>query len=141
MREMLQFYIDGQWVDPVEANPFDVINPATEEVCGRISLGSEADVDKAVAAAVNAADSYGATTREERIQLLQAILDVFIRRQDELAEAIMEEMGAPWALAKHAQAPSGAGHIAAALKSLESYELEERHGTTNTVKCQSGPAP
>ena len=47
MREMLQFYIDGQWVDPVTANPFEVINPATEEICGHISLGSEADVDKA----------------------------------------------------------------------------------------------
>ena len=47
MRDMLQFYIDGQWVDPETPNPFDVINPATEEVCGRISLGSAADVDKA----------------------------------------------------------------------------------------------
>ena len=74
MREMLKFYIDGQWVDPVTPNPFDVINPATEEVCGHISLGSGADVDKAVAAAVKAADSYAATSREERIQLLQAIL-------------------------------------------------------------------
>ena len=98
---MLKFYIDGQWVDPVTANPFDVINPATEEVCGRISLGSEADVDKAVAAAVRATTSYAATSREERVQLLQSILDVFTRRQDEVAEAIMEEMGAPWGLAKH----------------------------------------
>ncbi len=139
MREMLQFYIDGQWVDPVTPNPFDVINPATEEVCGRISLGSEADVDKAVAAAVRAADDYAATTREQRIDLLQAILDIFTRRQDEVAEAIMEEMGAPWGLAKHAQAPSGTQHIAAALKSLENYEFEERHGTTNIVKEPIGP--
>ncbi len=139
MREMLQFYIDGQWVDPVTQNPFDVINPATEEVCGRISLGSEADVDKAVAAAVRAADDYAATSREQRIDLLQAILDVYTRRQDEVAEAIMEEMGAPWGLAKHAQAPSGTQHIAAALKSLENYQFEERHGTTNIVKEPIGP--
>ena len=71
MRDMLQFYIDGQWVDPVTANPFDVINPASEEVCGHISLGSEADVDKAVAAAVRATNSYAATSREERVQLLE----------------------------------------------------------------------
>ena len=95
MREMLQFYIDGKWVNPVTAKPFDVINPATEEVCGRISLGSEKDVNKAVAAAVKASDSYAATTREERMALLQTILDIFTRRQDEVATAIMEEMSAP----------------------------------------------
>ncbi len=139
MREMLQFYIDGQWVDPVTPNPFDVINPATEEVCGRISLGSEADVDKAVAAAVRAADSYAGTTREERMDLLKSILDVFTKRQDELATAIMEEMGAPWGLAKHAQAPSGAQHIAAALKALENFQFEERHRTTNIVREPIGP--
>ena len=139
MREMLKFYIDGQWVDPVSANPFDVINPATEEVCGRISLGSAADVDKAVAAAVRAADSFASTTRDERVDLLQSILDVFVSRQDEVAEAIMEEMGAPWGLAKHAQAPSGTQHIAAALKALKTFEFEERHRTTNIVKEPIGP--
>jgi aldehyde dehydrogenase (NAD+) len=139
MRDMLQFYIDGQWVDPLMPNPLDVINPATEEVFGRISLGSEADVDKAVAAAVRAADSFAATSREQRIELLQAILDEFTKRQDELAEAIMEEMGAPWGLAKHAQAPSGAQHIASTLKTLKTYQFEERHGTTNIVKEAIGP--
>ena len=139
MREMLQFYIDGQWVDPVNPNPLAVINPATEEVCGHISLGSQADVDKAVAAAVNASDSFASTSRDERVDLLQSILNVFTRRQDEVAEAIMEEMGAPWGLAKHAQAPSGTMHIASALKALKNYEFEERHGTTNIVKEAIGP--
>ncbi|MCH8971835.1 MAG: aldehyde dehydrogenase family protein [Acidobacteria bacterium] len=126
---MLQFYIDGRWVDPLTANPFEVINPATEEVCGHITLGSEADVDKAVAAAVRASDGFASTTRDERVELLQSILDIFIRRQDEIAEAIMEEMGAPWGLAKNAQAPSGTEHIQATLKTLKKYEFEERHGT------------
>lgn len=139
MREMLQFYIDGRWVDPVTANPRDVINPATEEVCGRISLGSAEDVDRAVAAALKAGDSYAATTRADRVELLQSILDIFKRRQDDVAEAIMEEMGAPWGLAKHAQAPSGTQHIAAALKALKTFEFEVRHGTTNIVKEPIGP--
>jgi aldehyde dehydrogenase (NAD+) len=139
MREMLQFYIDGQWVDPVVANPCDIINPATEEVCGRISLGSSADVDNAVAAANRAADSYAATTREQRIDLLQAILDEFAKRHDEIATAIMEEMGAPWELAKHAQAASGPQHIAAAIKALKDYEFEEHLGTTLVAKEPIGP--
>ena len=72
MREMLKFYIDGKWVDPVTPHPVDVINPATEEPCGRISLGSAADVDLAVAAAKRAEAAYAATTREQRIELLEA---------------------------------------------------------------------
>ena len=95
MREMLQFYIDGKWVDPVTPNACDVINPATEEVCGHISLGSAADVDLAVAAAKRAFESFSQTTREERVILLQAILDEYAKRHDEIAEAIMDEMGAP----------------------------------------------
>jgi aldehyde dehydrogenase (NAD+) len=139
MREMLQFYIDGEWVDPVTPNPFDVINPATEEVCGRISLGSTADVDKAVAAANRAASSYALTSRQERMELLQSIFDIFEKRNDEVAEVIMEEMGAPWKLAKYAQAPSGSEHIKTALDVLKDYEFEEVHGTTLIVKEPIGP--
>ncbi|MDJ0904950.1 MAG: aldehyde dehydrogenase family protein [Woeseiaceae bacterium] len=134
MREMLQFYIDGKWVDPVTPNPFDVINPATEEVCGRITLGSAADVDLAVAAAKRAFETYSQTTREERIELLEAILAEFAKRHDEVAEAIMEEMGAPWGLAKNAQAASGPQHIKAALRALKTFEFEERNRTTLIVK-------
>jgi len=134
MREMLQFYIDGQWVDPVTPNTLDVINPATEEVCGRISIGSAADVDLAVAAARRAFDSYSQTSREERMALLQSILDEFAKRHDDIAGAIMDEMGAPWNLAKNAQAASGPQHIKAALRALKNYDFEERNRTTLIVK-------
>lgn len=134
MREMLRFYIAGEWVDPVEPRTLDVINPATEEVMGRISLGSAADVDKAVLAAKAAEASFAATTREERIALLEKILEVFERRHDEVAEAIMDEMGAPWKLAKHAQAASGPQHIEATLEVLRDYAFEEHHGDTLIAK-------
>ena len=134
MREMLKFYIDGKWVDPVKANPVDVINPATEESCGRISLGSAADVDLAVAAAKRAGPGYVATTREQRIQLLESILAEFAKRHDEIAEAIMDEMGAPWGLAKGAQAGSGPQHIKAAIRALKTFDFEERNRTTLIVK-------
>jgi len=130
MREMLKFYIDGKWVDPATPNSLDVINPATEEVCGRISLGSAADVDLAVAAAKRAFESYSQTTREERIELLEAILAEFDNRHEEVAEAIMEEMGAPWGLAKDSQAASGPQHFKAAIRALKSYEFEEFNRTT-----------
>ena len=134
MLEKLQFYIDGKWVDPVEPRQLDVVNPATEEVYGRISLGSAADVDAAVNAASRAFESFSQTTRKERIALLQSILDEFNKRYDDVAEAIMNEMGAPWGLAKDAQAASGVQHIGAALEALKTYEFEERSGTTLIVK-------
>jgi aldehyde dehydrogenase (NAD+) len=134
MLEKLKFYIDGEWVEPVEPRSLDVVNPATEQVYGRISLGSAADVDKAVAAARKAFDSYSQTTREERLELLKAILAEFKNRHHDVAEAIMDEMGAPWGLAKGAQALSGSQHIKAAIKALESYEFDEHLGTTNIVR-------
>jgi aldehyde dehydrogenase (NAD+) len=136
---MLQFYIDGQWVDPFHAKLLDVINPATEEVCGRISLGSAEDVDKAVAAANRAAPGFARTTREDRIALLQSILEIYARRHDEVAAAIMEEMGAPWKLAKFEQAASGPHHIAATIKALKSYAFEESHATTRIMREPIGP--
>jgi aldehyde dehydrogenase (NAD+) len=134
MLEKLQFYIDGQWVDPAEPRTMDVVNPATEEVYGRISIGSAADVDRAVAAASRAFETFSATSRDERIELLQAVLDVFVRRADEVAEAIMDEMGAPWGLAKYAQAASGTQHISAAIEALKSYKFEEQIGSTMIVR-------
>ena len=134
MREMLQFYIDGEWVDPVAPKTLDVINPATEEVCGRISLGSAEDVDRAVAAARRAFPSFSQTTREERIALLERVLEEFAKRHDDVATAIMEEMGAPWKLAKYAQAASGPQHIQAAIDALRDLDFEETHGTTQIVK-------
>jgi aldehyde dehydrogenase (NAD+) len=133
MREMLQFYIDGKWVDPVTPKSLDVINPATEEPCGRISLGSAADVDLAVAAAKRAEISYAATSREERIELLETILEEFMKRYEDIAQAVMEEMGAPWGLAKGAQAGSGPQHIKAAIRALKTFEFEKFNRSTMIV--------
>ncbi len=134
MRELLRFYIDGQWVDPVEPHPFDVINPATEQVCGRISLGSAADVDKAVAAARRGFATYSQTTREQRIDLLQAILDGYTKRYDDVAEAVMEEMGAPWKIASGPQAGSGVRHLKAAIRALKAFRFEDANRRTQIFR-------
>ena len=75
-----QFYIDGAWVDPVVAHPFDVIDPSNEDAFAQISLGSKADVDKAVAAAKRAFATYGFTSPAERLALLQRIVEVYKKR-------------------------------------------------------------
>ena len=134
MREYMQFYIDGQWVDPVTPASMDVINPATEEVCGHISAGSAADVDKAVAAAKKAFETYSKTSREERIDLLQRILAEYQKRFGEIASAITEEMGAPASLAQRAQAPIGMAHISTGIEVLKTFQFEEDRGPTHLVK-------
>ena len=88
MIERLQFYIDGAWVDPVTPRTHNVINPATEDAVATISLGSSADVDKAVAAAKAAFPSYSITSREERIALMEKIIGLYQGRLGEFAELI-----------------------------------------------------
>jgi aldehyde dehydrogenase (NAD+) len=134
MRELLRFYIAGEWVDPAQPHPFDVINPATEEVCARISLGSEADVDRAVDAARTAFESFGFSSRDERVALLERCVDVYKQRYQDVADAIREEMGAPRGFAERDQAHTGLGHLKEALRVLRSFEFEEDLGAHRVVK-------
>ena len=134
MREYLKFYIDGQWVEPVELKTLDVINPATEAVCGKIALGSAADVDKAVMAARKAFPAWSQTTREERLDVLNRILAEYQKRFGDLATAVTEEMGAPASLAQRAQVPIGMGHLATAVSVLKDFKFEEDRGPTLIVK-------
>ncbi len=134
MRDYRKFYIDGQWVDPVTARDFEVINPATEAVCGVISLGSAADVDRAVAAAKRAFDSYSRTSRAERVELLEACVAEYQRRYDDVATAIREEMGAPHKFALQEQADTGLGHLKEALRVLREFEFEEVIGNARVFR-------
>jgi aldehyde dehydrogenase (NAD+) len=130
----LNFYIDGAWVPPITPATRDVINPATEQAIGKISMGSAADVDRAVKAARKAFETYSRTTRDERIALLENIIRVFKARQDELATTISTEVGAPMWLSKAAQAAAGIGHFSQALAVLKTYEFEEARGRTMIVR-------
>ncbi|TXL76705.1 aldehyde dehydrogenase family protein [Vineibacter terrae] len=134
MSNNLNFYIDGAWVAPAVPKSIDVINPATEEPCAQISLGSAKDVDRAVAAAKAAFATYSRTTREERVALLEAILAAYKKRYDDIAKAISMEMGAPVTLATKAQAATGIGHLNQMIKVLKSFEFEEMRGTTLLAK-------
>jgi len=134
MREYLKFYIGGQWVDPVEPKTLDVINPATEQVCGKIALGSAADVDRAVKAARKAFATWSLTSREERLDVLNRILEQYQKRIGDLGAAITEEMGAPAALANGFQVGLGVGHLNTAIEVLKSFRFEEPRGATMIVK-------
>ena len=134
MREYTQFYINGEWVDPVKPNTFDVINPATEEVCAHISLGSEEDVNRAVAAAKAAFQTFSRTSVKERIELLESCVEVYQKYYNDIADAIREEMGAPKELAAGAQAYSGLGPLQEAAKILKTFKFEEDLGPHRVFK-------
>ena len=125
MLNNLKFYIDGHWVDPVTPNVFDVINPATEEAFTQISMGTKADVDKAVAAAKAAFPKYSAWSVEDRVALLERVLEIYETRFDEIAKVISLEMGAPITLALGAQAAVGLTHFKSALKALKGFNFDE----------------
>jgi aldehyde dehydrogenase (NAD+) len=124
------FYIEGNWVLPITPRDHEVINPATEKPIATISLGSAADVDHAVAAATKAFESYSETTLQQRIALLQRIIEVYQSKSDVMAEVISLEMGAPLGFARAAQVGAGLGHLTQMVKVLESFKFEELRGAT-----------
>ncbi|MDE1172938.1 MAG: aldehyde dehydrogenase family protein [Parvibaculaceae bacterium] len=134
MKDYLKFYINGQWVDPIEPRTLDVINPANEEPFARISIGTAQDADKAVAAAKAAFPAFSRTSVAERIALMQKIIEVYQKRYAEVAEAITLEMGAPVWLAQKAQAAMGIAHLAKTIEILKDYEFEYSEGNTRIVR-------
>ena len=138
MSNRTNFYINGEWVAPTTSELLDVINPATEQSIGQIAMGGVEDINKAVAAAKTAFDSFSQTTKEERIALLEAIIAKYSERLGDVAAVISEEMGAPVNLANKAQAPAGLGHLMTTLEVLKTYEFEQDLGTSRIIKEPAG---
>lgn len=131
MKIYKQFYINGKWVDPVKKiDSFDVLNPANEKVIGQVSLGTPHDIDSAVISARNAFNFFSQTSVEDRLTLLERIIEVYESRYDEVAETISLEMGAPISLSKNAQAKSGLTHFRQSIEVLHNFRWEERSGST-----------
>ena len=130
----MQIYIDGAWIDPAAKNTFGVVNPATEETMYEIAVGSKADVDKAVTAARLAFETYSMTSREERVALMEKIIENYKARMKDIATAISDEMGAPMTLAERTQASVGLVHFTSTVEVLKNYQFEEPMGTAVVVR-------
>src|SRR5690606_28693917 len=122
------------WVDPVTPNVFDVIDPSNEDAFAQISLGSKADVDKAVAAAKRAFRSFGFSTVEERLDILNRIIEVYKKRSSDLALAVSREMGAPRQFALESQVGIGLAHLTQMAKTLKEFEFRQVKGDHLIVK-------
>ena len=126
MDNLLKFYIDGAWVEPVSDETMPVLNPASAQQIGEVALGNEADVDRAVATASAAFEHYGQSEKSARLDLLRRIREVSERRFEELAQAMRLEMGAPITMAREAQADAAIGHLDGFIGALEKLEEHQR---------------
>ncbi|PJR15479.1 aldehyde dehydrogenase family protein [Sinorhizobium meliloti] len=133
MLDKRKFYIDGKWVEPATQNDLLVLNPATEKPIAVISLGTAADVDRAVAAAKKAFASYSGTSVEERLALLEKLLAIYKRRYDEMADTITAELGAPRTMSREQQADVGVGHLQGFIDALKRLKLKEKLPNGDTL--------
>ena len=129
MNNLSNFYIGGAWVDPISDATMPVLNPATEAQIGSVAMGNVADVDRAVAAAKAAFESFSQTSKADRLALLGKLKTVTEKRIEDLAQAMRMEMGAPITMARDAQADAAVGHLQGFIDALEM--LEERATLTN----------
>jgi aldehyde dehydrogenase (NAD+) len=128
MYDCTRIYIDGQWKNSAGSEVHEIINPATEQPAGQVVYGSKEDVDEAVEAARSAFPEYALWNVEERLALLDRIVQVYKTRWDDIAEAITAEMGAPAEFSKRSQAGSGLSHLRATMAALRELELEKPVG-------------
>ncbi len=125
MKTIGKFYIDGAWVTPSSAASMPIMNPATGQQIGIVSLGDSSDVDRAVAAAKRAFQSFSKTSKAERLALLERLLEVTRARMEDLAQAISLEMGAPITMARNDQAGCAVGHLEGFIAALKAQETQE----------------
>ncbi|HGN7345258.1 TPA: aldehyde dehydrogenase family protein [Staphylococcus aureus] len=134
MRDYTKQYINGEWVESNSNETIEVINPATEEVIGKVAKGNKADVDKAVEAADNVYLEFRHTSVKERQALLDKIVKEYENRKDDIVQAITDELGAPLSLSERVHYQMGLNHFVAARDALDNYEFEERRGDDLVVK-------
>ena len=128
MIEKKNFYINGSWVAPKNLKEIQVINPATEKSCAVISLGGKEDVNDAVLAAKEAFITWGFSTKEERLSLLENFYALYKKRWNDITDAIIQEMGAPKDFALKLQTGTGASHTKSFIRYLKEFEFEKPLG-------------
>ena len=124
IQEKKDFYINGEWVKPSRPNDLQVIDPSTEEICAVISLGSENDTNLAVNAAKKSFLRWWDTSKEEKLELLSNLLNIYQKRSADMAQAISLEMGAPKDWSINEQSQSGEDHIKTFINKFKNFEID-----------------
>ena len=134
MKDKLQFYINGVWVESDSSEKIEVINPANEELVGHVSAGTKSDIDKAVKAANQSFTTYQHTSKDDRIELLNNVISEYENRYDDFVQTITEEMGAPIWLSEKAQASTGIKNLHETLDALEEYQFQKKEGDYTLIR-------
>ena len=122
MENLKNFYINGKWVAPLSSESMPILNPATEEKIGTLPLGNKSDVDRAVSAAKSAFESFSQTSKADRLDLLKQVKKLTERRFEDLAQAMLTEMGTPITFSRDSQADAAIGHLNGFIQALEQLE-------------------
>ena len=128
MKDKLNFYIDGQWVEPKSSETIEVINPANENIIGHVAAGTKEDIDMAVKAASRAFESFQYSSKEDRIEMLNNVISEYENRYQDFVDTITEEMGAPLWLSSRAQASTGIKNLNETLDAIKEYQFEKKEG-------------
>ena len=129
-----QLYIDGKWVQPTGTGSIDVINPATEEIIGKIPVGSKKDIDIAASAARIAFDSWSKSSIETRINILNALSNALKERGEDIAQTITAEVGTPIGYSRVAMVGTPRVVSRSYAKILENFDWEEK--VRNSIICK-----
>ena len=121
-----QLYIDGKWVQPIGTGSIDIINPATEEIIGKIPVGSKEDIDIAASAARIAFDSWSKSSIETRIDILNALSNALKERGEDIAQTITAEVGTPIGYSRVAMVGTPRVVSRSYAKILENFDWEEK---------------
>ena len=134
MKDKLDFYINGQWVQSESSETIEVINPANEKIIGHVAAGTKEDINKAVIAASNAFQTFQYSSKNDRIELLNNIIAEYENRYQDFVDTITEEMGSPIWLSSAAQAKTGIKNINETLDALKEYAFEKAEGDYILIK-------
>ena len=134
MKDKLNFYIDGQWVEPKSSETIEVINPANENIIGHVAAGTKEDIDMAVKAASRAFESFQYSSKDDRIEMLNNVISEYENRYQDFVDTITEEMGAPLWLSSKAQASTGIKNLNETLDAIKVYEFEKKEGDYILIK-------
>ena len=132
MLDKKKFYINGKWVSPSKPNDLEVINPSTEEVCAVISLGSKEDTDIAVSAAKSAFETWKDSSKDERINLLEKLLDIYKKSYGKMVDAISMEMGAPLDWSTDVQTATGQAHLEDFILRLKEFKFDRKFNSESS---------
>lgn len=122
-----KLYINGEWVKPVSKEVIQVENPANKKIIGSVPAANEEDVNFAVSAAKEAFKTWQYSPIDERIRLINNLLDELRLKVDLMAETIVSELGCGISFARNSHVIPYLEDIENHLKIIKDYNFEERH--------------